>query len=899
MPRASGASRISSLAIGAALAGAGGMGLEVLLLSGAGVALGFDRSAAWGLALWLAAWSLGAWSAGRVSRQTRRSYALLALVSLVGAPSALVSLRFAASISSTSLSVALAVLAVAVTAAPQGAYLPWLLRESGERGRGNALLFAANLAGCVLGAAFFGQWVPERTGRWMGACGAGAASALAAAVAAAAHRAGASVSQDPRASSTRELGRDGLSLARAGCVLALATAWAAGLEWINLRMAVLWLGGMQRSLALVLVCALAALALGAALLAPLLPAKRSGIAVVLTLCVIATLWPLAAPDAVHAFAAGRADWQQAAWIVVPALFPFGALLPLLHRVVAGESGRRLGDLLLYEALGAAVGLPLLHRAGMPYLGTSGSLAALAGVGALAGLVLARRGPALALAAASLVGVLVAGRSDSPALRAPSLDNPAFQRRFFSEDECFAVSVVDDAVRDERTLLTDDFRATASGPAYLYMRVLGHLPLLLHPAPRRVAVLALGTGTTAGAVALHPEVERIDVLEISRRVCEAVPLFAESAQGGFAAALERARTVGDERVVLHLGDGRRTLGDLEGELDVLTMEPLLPDSPYAVHLYTPEFYARARRALAPGGLLCQWVPPHALSPAAFDAVLDAFTRSFEWSGVFLYGSQVILLGGSARPTLDPRRFPEEGTELWRALADIGMQEPAGCIARLVTEGEHWPRVPRPLTDADPWILYRERERGTLPFLDLPQNLATLRHASEGGRASWDLLLDARGLATVRVVETLHRAQEAWARRWAELNGRASAPDAELEPLEANRARLESAVEKDPEAHAFLTEVRLQELRLEGARALGAAQPAVALRAFLDAIDLAGRRADLHLLAAVALEDLGEEPAARAAAERAFSLCPRLLETLPGRKTLELAGPDSFLHSLQAP
>jgi spermidine synthase len=544
MLRASGASRTSLLATLAAFgAGAGGMGLEVLLLSGAGVALGFDRSAAWGLALWLAAWSCGAWCAGRTSWPPRRSFALLALVSLAAAPLALLLLRVAAGTSTSALAIALAALAVLVTAGPQGAFLPWLVREMGDRGRGNALLFAANLAGCVLGAACFGQWLPERAGRWSAALLAGTASALAAAVAVATHRRNAPVSASTSAPLPRDRSADGLSIAQAGSVLALATAWAAGLEWISLRMAVLWLGGMQRSLALVLVCALAALALGAALLAPLLPARRGGIAVVLLLCVSATLWPLVAPDAVHAFADAGADWQQAAWIVLPALFPFGALLPLLHRTVTGESGRRLGDLLLYEAFGAGIGLPLLHRASMPHLGTSGSLAALAALGALAGLVLARRRLALGLAAASGLAMLCAGRSSSPALRAPSLDNPAFQRRFFAEDECFAVSVVDDAVRDERTLLTDDFRATASGPAYLYMRVLGHLPLLLHPAPRRVAVLALGTGTTAGAVASHPEVERIEVLEISRRVCEAVPLL-RSAQGGFAAALsarERSAT----------------------------------------------------------------------------------------------------------------------------------------------------------------------------------------------------------------------------------------------------------------------------------------------------------------------------------------------------------------------
>jgi spermidine synthase len=41
---------------------------------------------------------------------------------------------------------------------------------------------------------------------------------------------------------------------------------------------------------------------------------------------------------------------------------------------------------------------------------------------------------------------------------------------------------------------------------------GLLPARLHPDPKRVLVIGMGSGVTSGAVARHP-VERIDVVEI--------------------------------------------------------------------------------------------------------------------------------------------------------------------------------------------------------------------------------------------------------------------------------------------------------------------------------------------------------------------------------------------------
>src|SRR5258706_2164091 len=54
-------------------------------------------------------------------------------------------------------------------------------------------------------------------------------------------------------------------------------------------------------------------------------------------------------------------------------------------------------------------------------------------------------------------------------------------------------------------------------------LLGHLPLLVHPAAKSALVIGMGGGVTAGAIARHP-VQRIDLVELEPAVVEATRFF---------------------------------------------------------------------------------------------------------------------------------------------------------------------------------------------------------------------------------------------------------------------------------------------------------------------------------------------------------------------------------------
>ncbi|MFQ5845681.1 MAG: spermidine synthase, partial [Planctomycetota bacterium] len=245
---------------------------------------------------------------------------------------------------------------------------------------------------------------------------------------------------------------------------------------------------------------------------------------------------------------------------------------------------------------------------------------------------------------------------------------------FEEGRISGVSVVEDLAHGNRLLYTDDFLAAETGPKYGYMRMLGHLPMLMHPSPRRVLVIAFGTGTTAGAVDLHEEVEELVCVEIDDAVYVMADLFAAQNRR----VLEAAST---ERIV---ADGREYVRRETGLFDVVTLEPLPPYTPAAVHLYTLEFYESVRDRLRPDGLLCQWIPIHAVSNADFRGLVRTVAGAFHHVSLWYFEQSAVVLAGERRPVpperlLDRVADPAVTADLRRALVGDAAHLLASMVA----------------------------------------------------------------------------------------------------------------------------------------------------------------------------------------------------------------------------
>jgi spermidine synthase len=184
---------------------------------------------------------------------------------------------------------------------------------------------------------------------------------------------------------------------------------------------------------------------------------------------------------------------------------------------------------------------------------------------------------------------------------------------------------------------------SNGPDMLTQKLLGHLPLMLHPHPLRVAIVGLGSGVTLGATLAHP-IERTDVLEISPEVVEASSFFAS----------DNGRALDDGRTHLLVTDGRTHLQLTSRRYDVIISEPSNPWMAGVASLFTREFFEAARGRLAPGGVVCQWAHTYDISEADLRSIAATFVSVFPKATMWLIGEGDLLLiatNDTAPPTLE--------------------------------------------------------------------------------------------------------------------------------------------------------------------------------------------------------------------------------------------------------
>ena len=170
------------------------------------------------------------------------------------------------------------------------------------------------------------------------------------------------------------------------------------------------------------------------------------------------------------------------------------------------------------------------------------------------------------------------------------------------------------------LVTNGFSMSGTNVSALrYMRYFVYWPLAVHRGPmRNVLVICYGVGVTAGAARDIPDVETIDVVDISREVV-AMSDTVYTAD---------AHPLHDSRVRVHIEDGRQFLQATPRRFDLITGEPPPPRTPGAVNIYTREYFQLVHDRLADNGIATYWLPVGRPDPGTnVNAIVTAFCDVF--------------------------------------------------------------------------------------------------------------------------------------------------------------------------------------------------------------------------------------------------------------------------------
>ncbi len=195
-----------------------------------------------------------------------------------------------------------------------------------------------------------------------------------------------------------------------------------------------------------------------------------------------------------------------------------------------------------------------------------------------------------------------------------------------------------------------------------------LPLLLHPAPQRVLLLGLGTGTTARAAAQDPrlQVQAVELLpEVVQAAAAFAPAYAQAAglpgPPPTGVVAQPTAALSGPAPLITVADARRFVRTSAQHYDVVVADLFHPARSGAGALYTVEHFAAIRSRLAPGGLFCQWLPLHQLDLAT----LQSITRSY----LAVYPGAVALLATNSldTPVLGLLSRPDAPQWWWPDLA----------------------------------------------------------------------------------------------------------------------------------------------------------------------------------------------------------------------------------------
>ncbi len=143
----------------------------------------------------------------------------------------------------------------------------------------------------------------------------------------------------------------------------------------------------------------------------------------------------------------------------------------------------------------------------------------------------------------------------------------------------------------KMLLNDGLVMLTERDEFVYHDMITHVPLFVHPNPKKVLIIGGGDGGTAREVIRHPEVEKCVMVEIDGMVVDACKEFIP----------QTASKLDDPKVELLIDDGIKYVKETKEKFDVVLVDSTDPFGP-AEGLFGPGFYNDVLSVLNDDGIV---------------------------------------------------------------------------------------------------------------------------------------------------------------------------------------------------------------------------------------------------------------------------------------------------------
>ena len=301
-------------------------------------------------------------------------------------------------------------------------------------------------------------------------------------------------------------------------------------------------------------------------------------------------------------------------LMVPPTLLMGASFPYLQRVnqtSLGDIGKRVGALQAANILGSTLGAIMVGLVFLHYVGSAGTLKILLLLGVAYWFLLARICTGkLQKSLAAITGLSIVALGFSVI---PSADNlwaklhgTTPENALQAEDNT-GVSFIRGNMRHP---------AATDVSAYFFINgvnqsaipfedvhtALSMVPAMLHPLPKDILIIGLGSGNTIWAAGGRPETERLVNVEIlGSQLKNLVDMHNLKPYAGVQTLLD------DKRFQFVADDGRAWLMRSGQTFDIIETDALRPQSPHSGNLYSSEYFTLLKNHLKPGGYAVNWIP----------------------------------------------------------------------------------------------------------------------------------------------------------------------------------------------------------------------------------------------------------------------------------------------------